>query len=220
MVFRGSRSMRTDGFSGRFVVTTREREKVSFPHGTNWTRGKTECATNRFHGGSSWPVPRRDLPKSRGRDVDHKWHIKTTLLSKQCRGNIHDRNQCPGKGKQRNRVSHITCSGRCRLPSNISRRHESMVELWIDATVSRGIRGWKTGSIFGWRRIFWSKQSRGVALYRQRRTNASKSHRDKIQREILLHRTHRAYHSRRRFCMGLHRSDTSAINPIRAIPIR
>ena len=31
----GSRSMRTDGFSGRFVVTTREREKVSFPHGTN-----------------------------------------------------------------------------------------------------------------------------------------------------------------------------------------
>ena len=54
--------------------------------------------------------PRRDLPKSRGRDVDHKRHIKTTLLSKQCRGNIHDRNQCPGKGKQRNRVSYITCS--------------------------------------------------------------------------------------------------------------
>ena len=54
---------------------------------------------------------------------------KTTLLSKQCRGNIHDRNQCPGKGKQRNRVSHITCSGWCRLPSNISRRHKSMVEL-------------------------------------------------------------------------------------------
>ena len=51
-----------------------------------------------------------DLPKSLGRDVDHKRHIKTTLLSKQCRGNIHDRNQCPGKGKQRNRVSYITCS--------------------------------------------------------------------------------------------------------------
>lgn len=43
---------------------------------------------------------------------------------------------------------------------------------------------------------------------------------DKIQREILHHRTHRAYDSRRRFCMGLHRSGTSGINPIRAIPIR
>lgn len=35
MVFRGSRGMRADGFSRRFVVTTRERKKISFPYGSN-----------------------------------------------------------------------------------------------------------------------------------------------------------------------------------------
>ena len=35
MVFRGSRGMHTDGFSGRLIVTTRERKKISSPYGTN-----------------------------------------------------------------------------------------------------------------------------------------------------------------------------------------
>ena len=158
MVFHGSRSMRADDPSRRNITTTREREKISSSYGTNWTRGKKKRSTNRFHGRSSWFVAKRDLPKSRGRDVDHKRHVKTAFLSK--------RNQCPGKGKQRNRVSYITCPRWGWLPSNIGWRHKSVVKLWINFTVSRGVRKWKTGSIPRWRRIFWSKQSHGVALYR------------------------------------------------------